>query len=172
MLPPYSTIHFFITILYVRMINTHCMARLTISEASTKHSSSLRDFVFSHLNFYTSIYPPFNLAYNDAIRTKSIWKFCWERLIFHGFFAANAVAPPLATDALKATDTFPPDIITMMPMFRMNVAACSQPTVSLPMNPIFSRRFIHRHKVWAYLSSHSEVKCTWEVNLRETNEKS
>lgn len=42
-------------------------------------------FFFSHLNFCTSIYPPFNLAYNDAIRTKSIWKFCWERLMFHGF---------------------------------------------------------------------------------------
>lgn len=41
-------------------------------------------FFSSHLNFRTSIYPPFNLAYNDAIRTKSIWKFCWERLMFHG----------------------------------------------------------------------------------------
>lgn len=42
-------------------------------------------FFIGHLNFYTSIYPPFNLPYNDAIRTESIWKFCWERLMFRGF---------------------------------------------------------------------------------------
>lgn len=109
------------------------MARLpvTLSEASTKDSSSLRDFFFfssGHLNFCTSIYPPFNLAYNDAIRTKSIWKFCWERLMFRGFSAANAAAPALATDALKATDTFSPNIITIMPTSRINVAACSGPS--------------------------------------------
>lgn len=40
-------------------------------------------------------------------------------------FAANAIAPALATDALKATDTFSPNIITIMPASRINVAACS-----------------------------------------------
>lgn len=40
-------------------------------------------------------------------------------------FAANAIAPPLATDALKATDTFPPSFITAMPASRINVDACS-----------------------------------------------
>lgn len=40
-------------------------------------------------------------------------------------FAANAVASALATDALKATDTFPPGVITAAPAPRINVDACS-----------------------------------------------
>lgn len=48
--------------------------------------------------------------------------------MFRGFSAANAAAPALATDALKATDTFSPNIITIMPTSRINVAACSGPS--------------------------------------------
>lgn len=48
--------------------------------------------------------------------------------MFRGFAAANAAAPALATDALKATDTFSPNIITIMPTSRINVAACSGPS--------------------------------------------
>lgn len=48
--------------------------------------------------------------------------------MFRGFAAANAAVPALATDALKATDTFSPNIITIMPTSRINVAACSGPS--------------------------------------------
>lgn len=48
--------------------------------------------------------------------------------MFRGFSAANAAAPALATDALKATDTFSPNIVTIMPTSRINVAACSGPS--------------------------------------------
>lgn len=41
-------------------------------------------------------------------------------------FAANAAASALATDALKATDTFPPSVITAAPAPRINVDACSR----------------------------------------------
>lgn len=82
-------------------------------------------FFPSHLNFYTSICSPFNLAYNDAIRTKIHLEVLLGAVNVPWHFAANAIAPALATDALKATDTFFSNIITIMPLSRINVAACS-----------------------------------------------
>lgn len=82
-------------------------------------------FFRSHLNFYTSICSPFNLAYNDAIRTKIHLEVLLGAVNVPWHFAANAIAPALATDALKATDTFFSNIITIMPLSRINVAACS-----------------------------------------------
>lgn len=40
------------------------------------------------------------------------------------FFAANAIMSALATDACEATDTFSSNIISIVPMSRINVAAC------------------------------------------------
>lgn len=90
-----------------------------------KTAQAWETFFFSHLNFYTSIYPPFNLAYNDAIRTKSIWKFCWERLMFHGFFLLMPLRLHWQQMLWKQQIHSRPGIITIMPMSRINVAACS-----------------------------------------------
>lgn len=110
------------------MINTHGVAQLpaSLSEASTKDSSSLRDAFFSffcsHLNFYTSIYPPFNLAYNDAIRPKSIWKFCWERLMFRGFLLLMPLCLHWQQMLWKQQITLSPRTATITPVSRINVA--------------------------------------------------
>lgn len=81
-------------------------------------------FFLTHLNFYTSICSRFNLAYNDAIRTKIHLEVLLGAVNVPWHFAANAIVPALATDALKATDRFF-SIIAIMPLSRINVAACA-----------------------------------------------
>lgn len=82
----YSSPHYYFIPIWLTLIAL-TPAPIYAVAGHTEHGPSVRDVAFSsHLNFTVPFTPPFNLAYNDAIRIESIWKFFGEGLMFRGFW--------------------------------------------------------------------------------------